>query len=159
MSRLPSPSPPPPLCGCMGWTACVWCVDCTRCMYVTGEDHFNASQNPYLYFQVLILTAQFEAVSTVTHTYAHAPIMTHTHTYTHTHTQSHSSCSISHSLRLLTSFTVWRDSDHMQSILQLHYGTTTSSTLPSHHGLHSVRNHTHAHCTYVRTYIWSKSTC
>lgn len=26
-----------------------------------GEDHFNASQNPYLYFQVLVLTQQFEA--------------------------------------------------------------------------------------------------
>ena len=28
-----------------------------------GESHFNASQQPYLYFQVLLLTAQFEAVS------------------------------------------------------------------------------------------------
>jgi len=26
-----------------------------------GESHFNASQQPYLYFQVLLLTAQFEA--------------------------------------------------------------------------------------------------
>ena len=30
---------------------------------VLGEEHFNASQNPYLYFQVLVLTQQFEPVS------------------------------------------------------------------------------------------------
>ena len=28
-----------------------------------GESHFNAHQQPYLYFQVLLLTVQFEAVS------------------------------------------------------------------------------------------------
>lgn len=27
----------------------------------TGESHFSASQQPFLYFQVLFLTAQFEA--------------------------------------------------------------------------------------------------
>ncbi len=27
----------------------------------SGETHFNAYQQPYLYFQVLLLTAQFEA--------------------------------------------------------------------------------------------------
>ena len=28
-----------------------------------GEEHFSAHQQPYLYFQVLMLTIQFEAVS------------------------------------------------------------------------------------------------
>ena len=30
-----------------------------------GEAHFGAHQQPYLYFKVLLLTAQFEAVSSV----------------------------------------------------------------------------------------------
>lgn len=29
--------------------------------FLTGESHFLASQQPFLYFQVLFLTAQFEA--------------------------------------------------------------------------------------------------
>lgn len=29
--------------------------------FFLGESHFNAYQNPFLYFQILILTAQFEA--------------------------------------------------------------------------------------------------
>jgi nuclear pore complex protein Nup93 len=29
--------------------------------FVSGESHFNGYQNPFVYFQVLILTAQFEA--------------------------------------------------------------------------------------------------
>ena len=28
-----------------------------------GESHFNAHQQPYIYFTVLLLTLQFEAVS------------------------------------------------------------------------------------------------
>ena len=30
-------------------------------IFLAGESHFNAYQQPYLYFQVLFLTAQFEA--------------------------------------------------------------------------------------------------
>lgn len=30
-------------------------------LYFSGENYFNAYQQPYLYFQVLFLTAQFEA--------------------------------------------------------------------------------------------------
>jgi len=30
-------------------------------IYFTGEGHFNGYQQPFLYFQVLVLTAQFEA--------------------------------------------------------------------------------------------------
>lgn len=30
-------------------------------LFSTGESHFSASQQPFLYFQVLFLTAQFEA--------------------------------------------------------------------------------------------------
>ena len=33
------------------------------CFFPTGEAHFNAYQKPLLYFQVLFLTGQFEAVS------------------------------------------------------------------------------------------------
>ena len=29
--------------------------------FASGESHFNAYQQPFLYFQVLFLTAQFEA--------------------------------------------------------------------------------------------------
>ena len=32
------------------------------CIYYTGESHFNAAQNPHLYFQVLLLSQQFESV-------------------------------------------------------------------------------------------------
>lgn len=75
---------------------------------MTGEDHFNASQNPYLYFQVLILTAQFEAVSN----------SRHTDTRMHTHNMPFSDA-LSLPLRLLNSFTALSDSDHTQSILLL----------------------------------------
>lgn len=34
------------------------------CLFLfTGESHFDAQRNPHLYFQVLLLTLQFEAVS------------------------------------------------------------------------------------------------
>lgn len=36
------------------------CCDCLYC-YMSGEVHFSAYQQPYLYFRVLFLTAQFEA--------------------------------------------------------------------------------------------------
>lgn len=34
----------------------------------SGEAHFNATQNPHLYFQVLLLSQQFESVSACMHT-------------------------------------------------------------------------------------------
>ena len=34
-------------------------IERTSCF--AGEGHFNAYQHPFLYFQVLLLTAQFEA--------------------------------------------------------------------------------------------------
>lgn len=34
-----------------------------RFLISKGESHFDAQRNPHLYFQVLLLTVQFEAVS------------------------------------------------------------------------------------------------
>lgn len=36
---------------------------CERHSLPTGEAHFNSSQDPLLYFNVLLLSQQFEAVS------------------------------------------------------------------------------------------------
>lgn len=127
----------------MEWTALVWCVWC--CLYTvyihirtyaTGEDHFNASQNPYLYFQVLILTAQFEAVSSINH------ICMHTHAHTH---------AVSSALF------------HPQAIDFLHrverlrsHAVHFAIALKNHNLLHLTespraslcKEHTHAYCTY-----------
>ena len=40
--------------------SCVCVCVCT----LLGESHFNAAQNPHLYFQVLLLSQQFESVRT-----------------------------------------------------------------------------------------------
>ena len=50
------------------------CVDILfYIVHIAGESHFSAHQQPYLYFKVLLLTAQFEAVSLTSELFASLP--------------------------------------------------------------------------------------
>ena len=45
----------------MFYSKCCKRTKVNKILFCAGETHFNAYQQPFLYFQVLLLTAQFEA--------------------------------------------------------------------------------------------------